>query len=242
MEKSKKAGKSAPNTIVLILVLLLALTVFLGYKQSARVNSIRESHTARISRMKESYKEKLEWNKVLEKVTASETAIDIKLATSRKLREELARVIMDFQPKLDRQVAEKIVHYIFEEAPRNGIDPILIAALMWVESRFDPFAKSNKGAIGLMQIRYKIWKKEPALLENGARKEGSLYWIDINIKSGIAIFFEYYEHAKLDVIKTLYRYNTGSTKLPKGKRYYEIPYVNKVLISAYKIRSALARH
>ncbi len=224
MKQPKKS--SIPATIAVFLACLLVVALLLGYEQFVRTKALKKSHESQL--------------KVFEGIIASETAMNIREAESKQLKEGLANVIMDFQPKLDRQAAEKIVHYILEEAPRNGIDPILITALIWVESRFDPFAKSNKDAIGLMQIRYKIWKKEPALLENGARKEGSLYWIDINIKSGVAIFFEYYEHAEFDVIKTLYRYNTGSTKLPRGKRYHEIPYVNKVLISAYKIRSALA--
>ncbi|KKN45506.1 hypothetical protein LCGC14_0682550 [marine sediment metagenome] len=225
MEQSKRVSKS--TLAITLLVSLLLIVALLGYRQFIDTKALKKSHWQQL--------------RMVERVTADETAMNIRLSASKELREGLIRVIMDFQPKLDGKIAEKIVLYILEEAPRNGIDPILIAAIMWVESRFDPFAKSNKDAIGLMQIRYKVWKKEPALLENGARKEGSLYWIDINIKSGIAIFSEYYEHAEFNVVKTLHRYNTGSTKLPKGKRYYEIPYVNKVLISAYRIRDALTK-
>ena len=225
MEQSKRVSKS--TLAITLLVSLLLIGALLGYRQFIDTKALKKSHWQQL--------------RMVERVTADETAMNIRLSASKELREGLIRVIMDFQPKLDGKIAEKIVLYILEEAPRNGIDPILIAAIMWVESRFDPFAKSNKDAIGLMQIRYKVWKKEPALLENGARKEGSLYWIDINIKSGIAIFSEYYEHAEFNVVKTLHRYNTGSTKLPKGKRYYEIPYVNKVLISAYRIRDALTK-
>lgn len=223
MEQSKRASRSA--TVITLLVCFILITSLFGYRQFVDTVDLKKSHWKQL--------------RSVERATSAETTAEIKIARARQLREGLVRVIMDFQPKLDSIAAEKIVHHVLEESHQKDIDPILIAALIWVESRFDPFARSNKDAIGLMQIRYKVWKKEPALLENGARKEGSLYWIDINIKSGVAIFFEYYEHAELDVIKALYRYNTGSTKLPKGKRYHEISYVNKVLINAYKIRNIL---
>lgn len=223
MEQSKRVSRS--TIIITLLMSLMVIAALFWYRQFVDTEDLKKSH-------------KLEL-RVIKGVTAAITAKKIELSTERKLEEGLVEILLDFQPKLDRIVAEKIVHYILEESRQKNIDPILITALIWVESRFDPFAKSNKDAIGLMQIRYKVWKKTPILLENGARKEGSLYWIDINIKSGTSIFNEYYEHAKYDVIKALYRYNTGSTKLPKGKRYHEIPYANKVLINAYKIRNIL---
>ena len=41
---------------------------------------------------------------------------------------------------------------IVRESRRNGLDPLLVAAVIQVESRFDPFAVSGVGACGLMQL------------------------------------------------------------------------------------------
>lgn len=155
-------------------------------------------------------------------------------------RVKLIDIVGTMQPKLDKTIATKIVKHIIEESEAHGLDPVLIAALMWVESRFDPFARSKKAnAIGLMQVRYSVWKKTPVMLKNGARKEGSLFWIDINIKVGTGIFKEYYDKSNHDIAKTLWRYNSGQTKFPKGKRSYDVTYVNKVLTKAYEIKERL---
>ena len=44
----------------------------------------------------------------------------------------------------------------FEIGPRNRIDPTLILAVMAIESGFNPFAQSNMGAQGLMQVMTKV--------------------------------------------------------------------------------------
>jgi len=41
---------------------------------------------------------------------------------------------------------------IEEIAPRYGVDKFLVKAVMRQESRFDPFARSKTGAVGLMQV------------------------------------------------------------------------------------------
>ncbi|MEI6299828.1 MAG: lytic transglycosylase domain-containing protein [Betaproteobacteria bacterium] len=42
--------------------------------------------------------------------------------------------------------------FIENAAAREGIDPALLHALIWVESGYDPAALSPKGALGLMQL------------------------------------------------------------------------------------------
>ena len=109
-----------------------------------------------------------------------------------------------------------------------------------MESEFSPFAQSSKGAIGLMQIRYSVWKEEPELLNNKVHNKNALFWVDRNIKSGTDIFRKYYDEAKCDLRRTLYRYNSGSPKLPMGTGKWDIRYVNKVIYHAYKVRTYLA--
>ena len=41
---------------------------------------------------------------------------------------------------------------ILAAARRYGVDPALVKAVVWRESRFDPLARGRKGEIGLMQI------------------------------------------------------------------------------------------
>lgn len=52
---------------------------------------------------------------------------------------------------------------VMVEAEKQGLSPELAAAVAWKESRFNPNAKSSKGAVGTMQIIPRYWcpnKKE----------------------------------------------------------------------------------
>lgn len=49
--------------------------------------------------------------------------------------------------------AESTVPIVERQAKRFGLDPLLVLAVIQVESRFDPAAVSTRGAVGLMQIQ-----------------------------------------------------------------------------------------
>jgi len=151
----------------------------------------------------------------------------------------LEEAIIKLQPRLDPDISSKIAKSILLECKRKNLDPALITGLISVESDFNPFTESPRGAIGLMQVRYAVWKEEPELKENGVPAKGALYWIDRNIKAGTEIFRKYYEAANCDLVTTLYRYNTGSPTLPKDTSRWELRYVNKVLYHAYIVKTHL---
>ena len=54
---------------------------------------------------------------------------------------------------LELRRERKFTPQIQAAASRYGVDPLLIRALIWRESRFRPGACGSKGEIGLMQIR-----------------------------------------------------------------------------------------
>jgi soluble lytic murein transglycosylase-like protein len=54
--------------------------------------------------------------------------------------------------RVARESARDMVRAAFREGRQNDVDPLLILAVIAVESRFNPIAESEQGAVGLMQI------------------------------------------------------------------------------------------
>jgi len=102
-------------------------------------------------------------------------------------------------------------------------------------------ARSSAGALGLCQVRYSIWKETPELKDNGVLVKDKLFWIDLNIKCGTAIFKKFYDASKGRIGAALWQYNSGQTKLPEGKRAYNVDYVNKIMYFTYKVTEMLAQ-
>ncbi|WP_169311148.1 lytic transglycosylase domain-containing protein [Thermodesulfatator indicus] len=125
----------------------------------------------------------------------------------------------------------KIPEKIFKKAGRlYGIDPALLKAMAKVESNFDPYAISPKGARGLMQ-----------LMPSTAKIYGvrNCFHTEENVKAAAAFLkdlLEEFENLEL----ALAAYNAGPNKVKKFKKIPPYPetrrYVKKVLYfySKYK--------
>lgn len=103
----------------------------------------------------------------------------------------------------------KNIHY---EATRAKLRPELVLAVIEVESRFDRFAISSAGALGLMQVM-PFWLKEIG------HPDDNLFDIRTNLRMGCTILRYYLDKSKGNLTHALARYN-GSL--------YSHRYTNKV--------------
>lgn len=123
-----------------------------------------------------------------------------------KLMEPRMRpIVADQSERLD------ILKQVYCETHRLGqarLPPGLVMAVIAVESRFDRWAVSSSGAVGLMQVM-------PFWPERLGMRRYDLVHIGPNIRMGCAILRFYLQYERNDVRKALARYN-GSV----GRRDY----------------------
>ena len=120
------------------------------------------------------------------------------------------------EPRLRKVVKDagerlQILEHVFCEAHRKDevrLPPGLVMAIIDVESRFNRWAVSPAGAVGLMQVM-PFWPEELGM------RRHQLVQVPDNIRMGTAIFRHYLKREKNDVAKALARYN-GSV----GRRTY----------------------
>jgi soluble lytic murein transglycosylase len=119
---------------------------------------------------------------------------------------------------------------IVEGHARNyDLDPALLAAVIYQESKFDADARSRSGAIGLMQLM-PATARGIAVRTGGRRfRVGDLYDPEINVRYG-----SWYLRHLLDkygnVEDALAAYNGGQGNVDRGVRYAETEeYVDHVL-------------
>jgi soluble lytic murein transglycosylase-like protein len=86
-----------------------------------------------------------------------------------------------------REPIERMVAAAFRAGPQAGLDPLLVLAVIAVESRFNPIAESSMGARGLMQIIPRFHQAK--LVEYGG--EAVLFDPEVNILLGVQILHEY---------------------------------------------------
>ncbi|HZQ72432.1 MAG TPA: lytic transglycosylase domain-containing protein [Burkholderiales bacterium] len=89
------------------------------------------------------------------------------------------------------EAAQRIVGAAFDAGDASSLDPLLLLAMIAVESRFNPFAQSDNGAKGLMQIipRYHLDKLAPL------GGESAVLDPEANIRVGAQILQEYVARA-----------------------------------------------
>jgi soluble lytic murein transglycosylase-like protein len=105
-----------------------------------------------------------------------------------------------------------------------GVDPLLLVAVMAIESRFNPFAESPMGAQGLMQVIPK-WHPDKVDVKSD---RAALFDPETNIRVGALVLKEYIQSTG-SIERALQQYNGSSDPAT--------PYANKVMA----VKAALAQ-
>lgn len=109
--------------------------------------------------------------------------------------------MVDYVPDpLERTTLLMLIH---KEATRAKLPPPLVLAVIQVESKFDAYAVSKAGAVGLMQIM-------PFWLKLIGRPDDSLVHSQTNLRMGCTILKYYIVKTHGDLRAALQRYN-GAT-------------------------------
>jgi soluble lytic murein transglycosylase-like protein len=118
------------------------------------------------------------------------TAGPIQVASTESAQAREQRAVTEFIARRYRVAEEATAGFVstaYRAGGESSVDPLLILAVMAIESRYNPVAESSMGAKGLMQIIPKYHPEK--LLEHGG--EQALLDPDVNILVGARILREY---------------------------------------------------
>ena len=154
-----------------------------------------------------------------------------------RVRSRIEEVISGHYTGLDEKNAFRIPKLILDESKKYGYDPLFLTALIITESSFYNWAKSNRGARGLMQLRPATaiaLASETHLKWRGIR---TLFDPEKNIALG-AYYLNKLVSRFGNLTLALEAYNHGPSRLSKylRKGYQPKRYSKKVLKNYRKIR------
>lgn len=106
----------------------------------------------------------------------------------------------------------KFENEIKTQAKIYNLDASVVASLINVESSYKTKAKSNKNAIGLMQIKLETANYLDELNKRNLATENELFNVDVNIKYGCE-YLRYLINKFDDIYTSLAAYNAGETRV-----------------------------
>ena len=145
--------------------------------------------------------------KLIATIAKAENSFDDRFDAEVWLFEQATR-LSKVAPHIPEDERFSILRMVHKEATQFGLDPMLVLALINIESDFDHYAISSAGALGLMQVM-PFWKQEIG------HPDDNLHEISTNLRYGCAILSLYLEKENRDTTLALARYN-GS----RGQSWY----------------------
>ncbi len=150
-------------------------------------------------------------------------------------RDQVAKILSNYKTGLRPGFKDQLPELIIKESNKYGYDPFLLTALIITESSVNNWARSRRGAMGLMQIRphtavamaketQQQWKGKPTLFDPGVNIALGAYYLNklINRFGDLRLALEAYNHGPTKL----------SSYLRKGKKPTEY---SKRVIDQYEM-------
>ena len=102
----------------------------------------------------------------------------------KNLKKRIAQQISQYKTGLKTNYIDSLPELIVHESKKYGYDPLLLTAVIITESSFNNWARSNRGAHGLMQIRPATGRELAAEVRVQWQGTPSLYDPETNITLG----------------------------------------------------------
>jgi len=155
---------------------------------------------------------------------ASRPTMDIAARHEREIEALSANVARRY--RVATEASRGLVALAYRAGARSGLDPLLILAVIAVESRFNPIAQSDGGALGLMQVI-------PHYHKDKMDSADSVLDPETNIQLGARVLKDYIRRGGTEVAG-LQLYNGSSGDPDNG-------YAQRVLAEKQRLRETL-RH
>ena len=123
----------------------------------------------------------------------------------------ISQVFMGYNKNLDNTTANEYANIIMNTCKNFGEDPFVIAALIVVESRARANADSRRGDFGLMQVRWRVHRKNLTQKYPTIKTEKDMFKPRENIIAGTEIFSNYRKSADGDMARAMIAYSGGSS-------------------------------
>jgi soluble lytic murein transglycosylase len=106
---------------------------------------------------------------------------------------------------------------LYELSGEYKIDPLLLASIVKAESGFNPYASSERGALGLMQLLPETAQQLAVELKIDYQDQEDLYRDDINLRLGAYYFSKLLKGEGGNLVLALAAYNAGPAKVRSWK-------------------------
>ncbi len=153
------------------------------------------------------------------------------------IEKRIADVLARYRTGLKKHQRSQLVKVLYKMGEKYGYDPLFLTAVIITESSFNNWARSNRDAFGLMQIRPRTGKALADETKTPWNGHKTLFHPETNIALGTHYLDKLFRRFG-DIEIALEAYNHGPTLMARYLRrgYQPVKYSGKVFSHYKKIR------